>query len=259
MQKSYYAVIPAIVRYDRELTGNAKLLYGEITALCNEKGYCWATNQYFADLYDVSKKTITQWIKQLEKRKYVETKLNYKENSKEVANRFIFLLPFPVDGKFYDTVQNSTYPGEENFPTSPQKGKYPGEEKVRENNTFNNTKEYSMSSSEKIPFKKIIEHLNKVAESRFSPKSSDTQKNIKARWNEGNTFEDFISVIDIKTKQWKDNPEMSKYLRPSTLFSAKNFENYKGEAIAESKKQKQNRKQNTSDFEQLEGMFGDSA
>lgn len=115
-----------------------------------------------------------------------------------------------------------------------------------------------MSSSEQIPFKKIIDQLNQVTGSRFSSKSSDTQKHIKARWNEGNTFEDFISVIEVKSNQWKDNKEMSKYLRPSTLFSAKNFENYKGEAIAEKKaNQKQNEKVNDFDLNELNKLFGD--
>ena len=74
-QKSYYAIIPANVRYDAELTPNAKLLYGEITALCNEKGYCWAKNEYFAKLYKTSEKTITRWIRNLADKGYIETEV----------------------------------------------------------------------------------------------------------------------------------------------------------------------------------------
>lgn len=66
MEKSYYAIIPAKVRYDKSLCPNAKLLYGEITALCNEKGYCWATNYYFSTLYNVSVRSIVNWLNELE-------------------------------------------------------------------------------------------------------------------------------------------------------------------------------------------------
>lgn len=50
-------------------------------------------------------------------------------------------------------------------------------------------------------------------------------KHIIARFNEGYTLEDFKQVIDIKTEEWKDNPEFFKYLRPETLFGSK-FDSY---------------------------------
>lgn len=68
----YYATIPANVRYDKELCANAKLLYGELTSLCNSKGYCWARNSYFAALYDVSESTVKRWISQLSSRGYID-------------------------------------------------------------------------------------------------------------------------------------------------------------------------------------------
>lgn len=72
IKKSYYSITPASVRYCKELGGgDAKHLYGEITALCNEKGYCWASNKYFADLYDVDVRSVTRWIGLLVKYNFV--------------------------------------------------------------------------------------------------------------------------------------------------------------------------------------------
>lgn len=71
---TYYAVIPASVRYSK-LKPNAKLLYGEITALSNKEGYCFATNRYFADLYGVTKNTVSLWVSQLNKLGYVSIEL----------------------------------------------------------------------------------------------------------------------------------------------------------------------------------------
>lgn len=74
-KKSYYAIIPAKVRYCSELSSGSKLLYGEITALCNEKGYCWASNKYFSDLYEVDERTIRRWISSLESNRFVKVEI----------------------------------------------------------------------------------------------------------------------------------------------------------------------------------------
>jgi hypothetical protein len=95
-KKSYYAIIPANVRYDADLTPNAKLLYGEITALCNERGYCWASNDYFAKLYNVSKSSITKWVSALVKKGYIFNEIIYKDGSKEVLNRYLKLSSDPI-------------------------------------------------------------------------------------------------------------------------------------------------------------------
>jgi hypothetical protein len=89
---AYYAVIPASVRYDSRLKPNAKLLYGEITALCNKEGYCWAQNKYFSDLYSVTKTTVSDWVKNLKDCGYIEVQIIYREGSKEILQILILQL-----------------------------------------------------------------------------------------------------------------------------------------------------------------------
>ena len=69
---SYYSIIPATVRYDEKLSSSEKLLYGEISALINMHGTCFASNGYFARLYDVSTRTVTRWITSLKDRGHIE-------------------------------------------------------------------------------------------------------------------------------------------------------------------------------------------
>ena len=147
-KKSYYAVIPANVRYDESLPPNAKLLYGEITALCNAEGYCWASNKYFAELYGVTIRTIANWLRSLTDRGYIKAEVFYKQGSKEVEKRFITIIQYPHENNFSTYRENFQYPHENNFSTPHEKNFTDNITSI--NNTFNNTNEY-IDKSDKPP------------------------------------------------------------------------------------------------------------
>ena len=76
---NYFAIMPAKVRYDENLKPMEKLIYSEITVLTNFKGYCYATNSYFAKLYGVHKNSICAWISNLVKYGYLKVEYVLKE------------------------------------------------------------------------------------------------------------------------------------------------------------------------------------
>lgn len=84
---NYYAIIPASIRYDNELRANEKLLYGEITALTQKTGECWASNKYFCELYDVKPNAVATWLRHLKEKKYIE--IDYEFKGKEIEKRII--------------------------------------------------------------------------------------------------------------------------------------------------------------------------
>ncbi|UTR12736.1 conserved phage C-terminal domain-containing protein [Evansella sp. LMS18] len=71
----------------------------------------------------------------------------------------------------------------------------------------------------------IVDYLNEQTGKNFQAKTAKTQSLIQARWKEGHQVEDFKKVIDTKTANWLEDPEMNKFLRPETLFGTK-FESY---------------------------------
>ena len=75
----------------------------------------------------------------------------------------------------------------------------------------------------------IINYLNEKSHKNFRPTTVKTISLIKARFNEKFNVNDFKKVIDVKTKQWLNNEEFEKFLRPETLFGNK-FEGYLNES-----------------------------
>ncbi|WP_314811837.1 helix-turn-helix domain-containing protein [Fusobacterium pseudoperiodonticum] len=126
----YYGILPANVRYDKNLKPMEKIMYSELTALSNKNGYCNASNSYFAELYEVHKNTVGLWINHLEKLGYIKSQLIYE--GKEIKERRIFITP--INEKI-DTYQlKDLDPINEKIDT-------PINEKIEDNNTsINNTR-----------------------------------------------------------------------------------------------------------------------
>lgn len=210
MHKSYYAIIPADVRYDKDLTPNAKLLYGEITALCNEKGYCWAGDKYFCDLYKVNRTTIQRWFKQLEDGGYINREVQYRAGTREIEHRYTYLCDKGIR-------KNETTPTRKNETDN----------NTSLNTTFNNTNNKDIvGQPDNTPFKEVVDYLNEKTGKQYRSTTKATQTVIKARFKEGFTLDDFKKVIDTKTADWLKDSKMSEYLRPKTLFGADKFEGY---------------------------------
>lgn len=157
-------MIPASVRYDKRLNANAKLLYGEITALCNEKGYCWASNRYFAELYEVSVQSISKWIKNLSECGYINMQLEYAPGTKQVRHRYIQMADTPTIEKFNTSppkVEGGTI---EKFQPSPTKVDDPTLEKFKDNNTLNTTSNNTMNKGRFTPptLTEVIDQCNQT-------------------------------------------------------------------------------------------------
>ena len=88
---AFWGVIPAPVRGDQTLTDKAKLLYADLSALADEKGYCWASNEYLAQLYKCGERTISRCISQLADLGFIRVEIVPVKGGKLHTERRIFL------------------------------------------------------------------------------------------------------------------------------------------------------------------------
>ena len=104
------------------------------------------------------------------------------------------------------------------------------EQRVNTNKEYKNNKKGKKEKKDKYSGERaeIITYMNELLGTKYKPNTEATKELINARMREGFTVDDFKTVIYKKSKQWKDDPKMCKFLRPGTLFSTK-FESYLNE------------------------------
>lgn len=89
-------------------------------------------------------------------------------------------------------------------------------------------KDIGQAEPDDIPYKEIIAYLNEKTGRDYKPAAAKNKKPIHARWQEGYRLQDFKKVIDNKCFSWGNDPKMSQYLRPETIFGPK-FDGYLNE------------------------------
>ena len=177
---NYYAIIPAGVRYSA-IKPNAKLLYGEITALANKKGYCFATNKYFAELYSVNKNTISLWVKELKDYGFIEVDLIYKD--KQVIERRIGITN--INGGYHDKKGQAIF-------------------KKQEVNTTSINTTSSSIIKRRIKFEDIVLKITDI--------DKNTLKDFINYWTEANHSKTKMRFemektfdINLRAKRWESN------------------------------------------------------
>lgn len=221
---NYYAIIPAKIRYDKELMANAKLLYGEITALCNDKGICWARNEYFADLYDVSNETISRWISQLNKKKYIKVKMFYKKDSKEIDKRIISINQYPIDenvNTYCQENQSNTLLTKTSIPYI-QKNQGGIDKNIKENITSINNKEKEERNFQS-ELKDVIEFYENNITLITSFISEDMEKYLKSGLYADLIIEAMKEAVCRNKRSWKYVASILNDCINNKVYTAKQF------------------------------------
>lgn len=104
--------IPVEILTDKKLSDKEKTIYAIIIYLSKENQYCFITNKTMSELLNISVTQVSNLINSLKKKKYIETELIYKENTKQVEMRK--LIPIKNGDTYLRKVK---YPPQENFNT----------------------------------------------------------------------------------------------------------------------------------------------
>lgn len=187
-QPNYYSIIPAHVRYDKELKPMEVIIYGELTALSNKYGYSYASNNYFAELYNVHKKTVSTWISNLKEKGYIDTVVIRDENMTVTERRIYITAPYPSNhGEGY-----------------PQKSGDPIHKKTEENNTrINNTRINRDSDETSKSFQYISNNLEIIQSPLKAQQLEEAIKDFK---------DNKLEIVTVATDYCRENSKGVNYL-----------------------------------------------
>ena len=173
-----------------------------ISSLCAEKGFCFASNKYLSELFEISEETVSRKLKTLEDKKYIT--IEYKKRGCEILERNIRLTKISIDD--YQKYQSTI------------------DENVKENNTsINNTSINTKENNKKKVFLEEFETLWKLYPKKEG-KSVAEKKYVKYR-NEGVSYETILKGLNNYLDHIKSKDVERQYIKNgSTWFNQKCWE-----------------------------------
>ena len=169
---NYFAVIPAPILFDKNLSERDKILFAHIMTLTRKEGFCYASNRYFEQVMDCTDRTISRSLKSLEDNGYIRREMHYREGTKEIENRYIYVSLGMV----------------KNDPTGIDKNDHTGIDKnVLDNSTSNNSIKDNNISMVVTPPKSVWQVFNSWVNDQLIGKyPKKSRKNLI--WNSINEF-----------------------------------------------------------------------
>jgi len=222
---NYYAVIPASVRYSKEITPQQKLMYGEISALTNKYGYCFASNEYFGRLYDKTNGTISRDISNLARAGFVAVDIDKKGGNERritlLTNMSIALPkmstpitknehpPITKNGKYNTTSINNTF--------------NKGDARVKKADLTTEKKEGGSTGPPIEIYRRDCLLYFQEKTNRICIPGGKAGMYLGQLHELGYTVEQAKAVIDRKVKQFTAGDLRSEYLEPIVIFKPENF------------------------------------
>lgn len=115
LHRPMFCIIPVAARLNKKISKGAKIFLGELLALSNKYGYCWASDENLAQMHDESLRTTQRWLQELEDEKFIyrntfsvcdglteEKKINFKKKRKI----YVFQRPTLVSKKVCEHDKN---------------------------------------------------------------------------------------------------------------------------------------------------------
>ena len=200
--------IPKEIWLESKLTIQEKLFYIEIDSLDNEDG-CFANNQHFSDMFEISKTRCSIVISHLEQKGYIKSKLIYKEGSKQILKRVLNISyrPYPTNVK-EGYITNVIDPTQQMFKDS----------NTLSNTSISNTTNNTINKDLKAEFDMLWQDYP-----RKIGKPNALKSYIKYR-KSGTTFEEVQNGLDSYNYFNKQNKiEIQFILHGSTWFNGQRW------------------------------------